>query len=152
MICARGRINKSNLVSAKRYEFWREIAVTRYHVNIINIIIVLLIELKGNNNYNNNKKHFSRDFKTRSSVDWEKNYFASHEKERKEKETHSRYTIQPLRNLVETFQLCCSFFSLRCKKKKKKKGSFEAEYKMKTTCLDCGCLELQQQPLRHKQT
>lgn len=106
MICACGRINKSNVVSAKRYEFWREIAVTRYHVNIINIIIELLIELKGNNNYNNNKKHFSRDFKTRSSVDWEKNYFASHEKERKEKETHSRYTIQPLRNLVETFQLC----------------------------------------------
>lgn len=72
MICACGRINKSNVVSAKRYEFWREIAVTRYHVNIINIIIELLIELKGNNNYNNNKKHFSRDFKTRSSVDWEK--------------------------------------------------------------------------------
>lgn len=67
MICARGRINKSNLVSAKRYEFWREIAVTRYHVNIINIIIELLIELKGNNN-NNNNKNISPEISKRGAV------------------------------------------------------------------------------------
>ena len=38
MIC--GRISKSTLVSAKTYEFI-EIAIIRYHVNIIIIIIIV---------------------------------------------------------------------------------------------------------------